>query len=60
MNKPWKTWYRNQSPAVQLEISEAAIERLIEIEEVSFVSEKTEDEPVEEYLFWTACGEPLH
>lgn len=67
-DKHWKDWFFKQSVGERDKMAIAAIERLIEIEEVSFRiddnintegEEVDEDYVIQECLFWDSCGEDI-
>ena len=56
----WIKWFDERSEDEKRVIALNAIERLIEIDEVSFRQQESfDDEVVEECLYWDSCGEDL-
>ena len=53
----WVKWFDEQSEDEKRVIALNAIERLIQIDEVSFREQESFDE--EECLYWDSCGEDL-
>ena len=56
----WVKWFDEQSEDEKRVIALNAIERLIQIDEVSFREQESFDEEVvKECLYWDSCGEDL-
>ncbi len=64
----WIEWFDKQATDDKRTMALAAIERLMEVEEISFRVDDSvnidgtpipEDEAVEECLYWDSCGEDL-
>lgn len=57
--KTWQEWLESLPEEEQLTIAKYAVERLMEIEEVSFRQHSDDDDDGPECLFWSSCGEDL-
>lgn len=68
MRELWKVYIDNLPYNDKVRLAYIAVERLIELEEVKFRvddivdldgNEIPEDESMDEFLYWTSCGENL-
>lgn len=55
----WIEWFDKQRPEDQRTIALAAIQRLVEIDEVRFRDGDPEEPQIAECLYWESCGEDL-
>jgi hypothetical protein len=55
----WTDWFDKQKPEDQRTIALAAVERLVDMDEVSFRQADPEEPELTECLYWSSCGEDL-